>query len=197
MLGGDFLTPNFDEAEWFCGTGAVVHDDKIIFATPTGMHAGIFMISEGARIVLSNSLSLLMAKEGYTFDSCFIGYEKFFKNKSFQTINDEAHIVWKNSEVGLSESHLHQGYIPVPMTSYGIRHWTDLFRISNSDEMKPWSIGGDYDRLIPRRILEEKGLPRESFGMKKYGAEFFYAYDWKNASFQECLQHQLWNLKDT
>ena len=102
------------------------------------------------------------------------------KNKSFQTINDEAHIVWKNSEVGLSESHLHQGYIPVPMTSFGIRHWTDLFRISNSDEMAHWSVGGDYDRPIPRRILEEKGLPRETFGMKKYGAGFYYAYDWKN-----------------
>ena len=101
------------------------------------------------------------------------------KNKSFQTINDEAHIVWKNSEFGLSESHLHQEYIPVPMTSYGIRHWTDLYRISNSDEIALWSIGGDYDRPIPRRILEEKGLPRESFGMKKYGAGFYYAYDWK------------------
>lgn len=367
---GYFLTPNFDEAEWFCGTGAVVRGDKTIFDTPTGMHAGIFMISESARTVLSNSLSLLMAKEGYTFDPCFIGYEKFFnynilqgihkynpnvhalkgdkpsedtqmilfrniilnddgtvqidvkpetkgfdsfeeyyecltstmklmaenardehrkhkyavtsfiasgydaatcasvakecgaekaftfeakgkykndsgvaaakllgyktvverdayaylnrndfpevqsisggdignvisfstfeddmkdhlvfsgengdfvwgKTKSFQTINDEAHIVWKNSEVGLSESHLHQGYIPVPMTSYGIRHWTDLFWISNSDEMKPWSVGSDYDRPIPRRILEEKGLPRDSFGMRKYGAGFYYAYDWK------------------
>ncbi len=367
---GDFFTSDFGKAEWFCGTGGVVRGNKITFATPTGMHAGIFLLRNGLRTVLSNSLCLLMAQEGYEFDSCFVGYEEYFnhnilqgiykynpkvhvqkdgkvteeiqmilfrnivisddgtvqidvkpdtkgfdsfeeyykrltstmkkmaenarddhrkykyavttfissgydaatcasvakecgaekaltfeakgkykndsgvvaakymgyktvverdayaylnrsdfpevqsisggdignvisfstfeedmrdhlvfsgengdfvwgKNKSFQTINDEAHIVWKNSEVGLSESHLHQGYIPVPMTSYGIRHWTDLFRISNSDEMKQWSIGGDYDRPIPRRILEEKGLPRDSFGMKKYGAGFFYAYDWK------------------
>lgn len=101
------------------------------------------------------------------------------KNKGFQTINDEYHIVWKNSEIGLCEAHLHQEFIPVPMTSYGITHWTDLYRISNSEEMKPWSVGSDYDRPIPRRILEEKGLPRESFGMKKYGAGFYYAYDWK------------------
>jgi len=32
---------------------------------------------------------------------------------------------------------------------------------------------------IPLRILEEKGLPRETFGMKKYGVGFYYAYDWK------------------
>lgn len=101
------------------------------------------------------------------------------KTKGFQTINDEYHIVWRNSEIGLSEVHLHQCFIPVPMTSYGIRHWTDTYRISNSEEMKNWSIGGDYDRPIPRRILEEKGLPRESFGMKKYGAGFYYVYDWK------------------
>lgn len=368
--GGHYLDSGFDNAEWFCGTGGIVKGNKIIFATPTGMHAGIFMLQEGSRVVLSNSLCFLMAQEGYMFNPNFVGYETFFnynilqgiykydscvhalragkpsndiqmilfrnititddgeilidvkpetkgfdnfidyydrlvstmkslaenasdshrkqkyrvtsfissgydaatcasiakeagaekvltfeakgkykndsgvraakclgfpivverdayaylnrfdfpevqsisggdignvisfsafendmanhlvfsgengdfvweKNKSFQTINDEAHIVWKNSEVGLSESHLHQGYIPVPMTSFGIRHWTDLYRISNSDEMAPWSIGGEYDRPIPRRILEEKGLPRTSFGREKYGAGFFYAYDWK------------------
>ena len=97
----------------------------------------------------------------------------------FQSVNDDVHIVWKNSEVSLWESHLHQGYIPVPMTNYGIRHWTDLYRISNSEAMDPWSVGGGYDRPIPRRILEEKGLARDSFGHDKRGAGFFYAYDWK------------------
>lgn len=368
--GGNFVASGFDTAEWFCGTGGMIYEDRIVFATPTGMHAGLFMIRDEKRVVVSNSLCLLMAMEGYEFDPRFIGYEEFFnynilqgiykynptvhvlkngkqssdiqmilfrnitvkdngtvqidvkpetrgfdsfedyysrlvlnmknlaenardihrkqkyavtsfissgydsatcaaiakevgaektltfeakgkykndsgviaarhlgyqtiverdayaymnrtdfpetqsisggdmgniisfsafekdmenhlvfsgengdfvwgKNKSFQTINDEVHIVWKNSEIGLGESHLHQGYIPVPMTSFGIRHWTDLFKISNSDDLAKWSIGGDYDRPIPRRILEEKGLPRESFGMKKYGAGFFYAYDWK------------------
>ena len=101
------------------------------------------------------------------------------KVEGYQTVNDEIHIVWRNSEIGLWESHIHQEYIPVPMTSFGIRHWPDLFRISNSAEMQKWSVGGDYDRPIPRRILETKGLPRDSFGMKKYGAGFFYAFDWK------------------
>ena len=39
-----------------------------------------------------------------------------------------------------------------------------------SDAMRPWSIPGDYDRPIPRRILEEAGLPRTSFGIKKYAS---------------------------
>ena len=40
--------------------------------------------------------------------------------------------------------------------------------ITTSAEMRPWSIGGDYDRPIPRRALEEAGVPRELFGQIKY-----------------------------
>ncbi len=35
--------------------------------------------------------------------------------------------------------------------------------------MAPWSLASDYNRPIPRRILEEKGVPRESFGQVKKG----------------------------
>ncbi|MCB9558507.1 MAG: hypothetical protein H6707_20490 [Deltaproteobacteria bacterium] len=40
-------------------------------------------------------------------------------------------------------------------------------RLSCSDEMRPWSVGGKYDRPIPRRLLEERGVPREAFGRQK------------------------------
>ena len=33
--------------------------------------------------------------------------------------------------------------------------------------MKPWVLGTDYDRPIPRRILEERGVPRAAFGQVK------------------------------
>lgn len=39
--------------------------------------------------------------------------------------------------------------------------------ISRSEEMRPWSIGGSYDRPIARRLVEQAGVPREWFGMKK------------------------------
>ena len=35
--------------------------------------------------------------------------------------------------------------------------------------MEPWSIGGDYDRPLARRILEEAGVPRSYFGSHKMG----------------------------
>ena len=42
--------------------------------------------------------------------------------------------------------------------------------ISCSEEMKPWSVGGDYDRPIARRCAVESGVPTEWFGLRKYGS---------------------------
>jgi hypothetical protein len=33
--------------------------------------------------------------------------------------------------------------------------------------MKPWRIGGDYDRPVPRRLVESAGVPRELYGQNK------------------------------
>ncbi len=45
----------------------------------------------------------------------------------------------------------------------------DITKISNSEEMKPFSIDGSYNRPVPRRIAEEAGVPRDTFGQKKCG----------------------------
>jgi hypothetical protein len=65
-------------------------------------------------------------------------------------------------EFRLRESFIH---LCVPLLTF-TRH-DDLERISNSEELKPWRIGGSYDRPIPRRMAEEAGVPREAFGMEK------------------------------
>ncbi len=56
-------------------------------------------------------------------------------------------------------------HLPVPLLTF-TRH-ADLERISRSDEMAPWRLGTKYDRPIPRRLVEEAGVPREAFGMEK------------------------------
>jgi hypothetical protein len=33
--------------------------------------------------------------------------------------------------------------------------------------MAPWSVGGSYDRPIPRRIVESAGIPRRLVGQRK------------------------------
>ncbi len=70
------------------------------------------------------------------------------------------------------ERRLWLGYVQVPMPLYGATSWKSIHAISNSDEMANWSVGGDYDRPIPRRIIEEAGIAREEFGAKKRGAGF-------------------------
>ncbi len=54
--------------------------------------------------------------------------------------------------------------------------WPSIYKINNSSEMAKYSVGGYYDRPIPRRIVEEKGVPRKAFGFKKQGAGFTYRF---------------------
>lgn len=69
--------------------------------------------------------------------------------------------------LGFCEHRLVKGVIHCPVPFWGIRHMSDIKRISEAEEMKPWSVGGDYDRPVPRRIAEEEGIPRELFGQRK------------------------------
>jgi hypothetical protein len=67
----------------------------------------------------------------------------------------------------LTEYRLQQGFIHCPVPFWGVRQVADVHKISVSDELKPWDIPGDYSRPICRRIVEEAGIGREMFGVKK------------------------------
>jgi hypothetical protein len=68
----------------------------------------------------------------------------------------------------LAEIRLRVGAQVLPAPFIGAWDGVAVLRISNSIEMQPWCVGGSYDRPIPRRILEEAGIPRDWFGRKKY-----------------------------
>jgi hypothetical protein len=70
----------------------------------------------------------------------------------------------------LGEFRLRVGFVHVPVPFIGFERRADILAISNSEEMRPWMVGTDYDRPIPRRILEEKGVPRHLFGQTKKGS---------------------------
>lgn len=59
------------------------------------------------------------------------------------------------------------GFALVPVAYFGCINHPSLHKISNSIEMAPWILGNNYDRPIPRRIVEERGVPRALFGQKK------------------------------
>lgn len=76
---------------------------------------------------------------------------------------------WNRFTIGLGfiEFRLRTGYQVLAPASIGARHTRAIHDIGVSEEMRQWSVGGDYDRPIPRRIAEDAGLPRDSFGTRK------------------------------
>jgi len=67
----------------------------------------------------------------------------------------------------LTEFRLRVGFSHLPIPFLAATRQGDLARISSSEEMRPWSTEGPYDRPIPRRIAESAGVPRSAFGMRK------------------------------
>jgi hypothetical protein len=74
----------------------------------------------------------------------------------------------------LREFRLRAGTIQFAPLYVGWQHGTVMRAIARSETLRPWSVGGDYDRPVARRILEEAGVPREAFGMHKRGGAYLY-----------------------
>lgn len=72
------------------------------------------------------------------------------------------------SGLSLTEYRLWAGFIHFPVSFLGVRQMPELKAISRSREMAPWDLTEAwYNRPIPRRILEEAGVPRGLFGQEK------------------------------
>ena len=78
------------------------------------------------------------------------------------------------SGLNLSEVRLAAGFINLAVPFMYGRNMADITAISRSPEMRRWSISRDYDRPIPRRIVEAAGVPRELFGQRKRAQVRFY-----------------------
>ncbi len=59
------------------------------------------------------------------------------------------------------------GMIHLPLPYIGGLQQPSMSVIRSSAEMKPWTVGGEYDEPIARRLAEEAGVPRASFGQEK------------------------------
>jgi len=67
----------------------------------------------------------------------------------------------------LNEFRLRVGFSHIPVPTIGAMFPRSILRITKSSEMQPYSVGGVYDRPIPRRIVEDAGVKRETFGNAK------------------------------
>jgi hypothetical protein len=110
------------------------------------------------------------------------------------------------SGADLEEYRLRVGFVHVPIPFFGCRAHASINAISNSGEMAEWSVGGDYDRPICRRIAEEAGIARSSFGQKKRvmsrsfgnkGLEWYFGAK-SLRDFREYIEHQppAWKRSD-
>lgn len=68
----------------------------------------------------------------------------------------------------LGEFRLRVGFIHLPIPLLTLTRHATMYRISHSDEMRPWRLGsGSYDRPVPRRIVETSGVPRAIYAQEK------------------------------
>jgi len=74
------------------------------------------------------------------------------------------------SGMSMAEYRLHVGFIHMPCPFIGWNQLSDVVKLSRSNEMTAWNVGGSYNRPICRRLLEEAGVPRGSFAVSKTGA---------------------------
>lgn len=71
---------------------------------------------------------------------------------------------------GLNEFRLRVGFVHMPVPYILARYAMAIERLSQSAEMRPFSYGNPNNKPIPRRITEEAGAARESFGGMKMAA---------------------------
>ncbi|MGQ0634987.1 MAG: hypothetical protein ACT4QC_10280 [Planctomycetaceae bacterium] len=93
-------------------------------------------------------------------------------------------------ELSMIEFRLRVGFLRLPVPYIAGRDSGALYQISTAPEMAPWSIGGSYDRPIPRRIAEEGGIPRDWFGQQKLASAFTTdeSTHWSAAGYADYLQ---------
>lgn len=125
----------------------------------------------------------------------FTAYEDLYKNKlvwmgcrgdsvwekEHGNVNDHYDFSEGNTlaqaSISYKENFLKNNAVMIMPPLIGADRWSEIAQISKSEEMRGFSMGNDYDRPIPRRIVETEGVAREAFGQKKKGAGISYHFD--------------------
>lgn len=135
---------------------------EIPFVTAVGFASGVELAGVGE--LLHQKLYL---------SGCF-GDEMWGVGTRAETIEN-----YKRKEhtgLDISEFRLWSGFLHVPVPYIGYSGLNDILRISKSCEMKEWDVSNTpyehYSRPIPRRVIEEAGVPRKAFAAEKKAATY-------------------------
>ena len=130
--------------------------DAIFFADGD---LGFFMPFDGFRNDFKNKIVVTGISGGYMWD----------KDSKVNIDSKRSGYYYYLANISFIEHSLQIGYIMMPLVLYASSAAESVVKISNSDEMKPWTLNNSYDRPIPRRILETSGVKRGTFATANRG----------------------------
>lgn len=133
------------------------HRPEEFFLEPWGVDRTMSVMApqlEGALLLSGRSAEAVWSRAGYRHWG----------------LPDLQHPLNQTPGCALGELRLRTGFLHfAPATIAAVRHAPRIHRWNDAPELRPWSIGGDYDKPIARRIAEEAGVPRALFGQTKKG----------------------------
>jgi hypothetical protein len=93
----------------------------------------------------------------------------FHGGKIWNCIGKATSVIERADATGssLTEFRLSESFIHFPIAFIGAIRHPEIKEIANLGEMRPYSVGGSYDKPIARRIVEGAGVRRELFGQSK------------------------------
>ena len=88
----------------------------------------------------------------------------------------------------MAEFRLRCSFVHLPVAWIGFESLPELRRLCHSEAMRPWRVETGYERPIARRLLEESGVSRGSFGTVKRATAISFDYAsfwWSKAALAE------------
>lgn len=171
----------FDEALTFT-TGRGGHTDD---GGPIAHHLGLrsIKVEREAYRALDRPEIPFLASNAYGEESHFAGAAALLEGRILYTgfhgdkvwakdAKDVSPHIVRGDPTGLalSEYRLRAGFLHCPVPYWGVRQIADFQALSNSPDMEPWDVSGDYSRPLCRRIVEQAGVERAVFGQNKIAA---------------------------
>jgi len=143
--------------------------------------------SKGEEVYFSSAVDLLKNRVLLTGVAGSLVWDKEWEETSTKLARSD------RSGLSLTEFRLSGAFLHLPAPYMGAHQADDIRRLSNLDEMAPWDISGDYNRPLCRRIVEEAGVPRSHFGVKKRAASVLFdqhhqAEGLSTGSYEDCVR---------
>lgn len=144
---GNFNQVDFLNADWFCGTGAHITNDSIVFSTPSHVTYGIYVNSLDEGYCVSNSIYFLMAMRNFRYDTKYIGYEVDF-NTILDGINSYKNYIHVLNEKNEKTDIKIEYFKNITITNNG--NYISI----NKQPVKPFESFDDYYHRLSNDIIQ-------------------------------------------